>query len=546
MKNIKSTIIGLTLALVGLTACQSDNEPVRPGGSADVKVQIKSEATLTRTYMTGDRETGDFKTHWEVGDALGVYTAGATSDRKFTIEEGGISGDQATFSGTLSGVNGDVMVYAYYPWDDTDGNINEVKSYMPYTQTMKGNSHDPAADFMVALPQPVNVDGDNVTLEGYRFRYLVSFINLTMEVDTGANKHETTIDLSEKVLSVAIQAPGKGLAGAITLDLEAGTFTPVSVSSAVSVYVPANTTVGNLSAWLVTLPFDITTEDKLVVEIMTEKHSISKEITAAAIDFTAGRVKTLNMNVNKDCTITDATPEAPEIPDAVFISGSGVEYGDKIDQAKAMRKLSDGVFEIYCSMTAGSSFRLADGNEEGNYVAYAILDGKLSEAGPNGSFDTPDADCQYRVTADFNARTVTCTTIGVVVFEREGYRNDSRTMSYDGDGKWSFSDLQFTDNQDERYHFRISHRIGGDPVGNGGDWHEKWGSMNRDNSVPNASTPGDYWDVVTYRSPDKFYESNPNEADWDYCFKLRDRSPGKADILLDMNAPTQHHIMTYK
>jgi hypothetical protein len=235
-------------------------------------------------------------------------------------------------------------------------------------------------------------------------------------------------------------------------------------------------------------------------------------------------------SIRRPLSVTTIQTSIPK-PTTLYISGAGTEYGAAISGAKAMRSLGDSKFEIYCRMTAGSTFRLTSGTS-GDYATYGVTSGQITLGEASTTVATPATTSVYRVTADFILGTVTTQLIGQVWFERGFARaQDSKLLDYVGDGQWQYPSHTYADN-DERYHFRVSYDLNGDPVADGGQWKEKWGNFTLD-----TQQRAQEWNINVMIGSANF---GP-EADWSYSFKLRERNPGTGVMNLYMNAATQYH-----
>ncbi len=235
-------------------------------------------------------------------------------------------------------------------------------------------------------------------------------------------------------------------------------------------------------------------------------------------------------SIRRPLSVTTIQTSIPK-PTTLYISGAGTEYGNAMGGAKAMRSLGDSKFEIYCQMTAGNTYRLTSGTS-GDYMTYGVTSGVIVLGDGSTTIATPGATSVYRVTVDFIMGTVTTQIIDSVWYERGFARGqDSRKLDYIGDGQWQYPTHTYADN-DERYHFRVTYTVGGNPINDGGQWNEKWG-----NFVLDTQQQGREWNINVMIGSANF---GP-EADWSYSFKLRSRNPGTGVMNLYMNAATQYH-----
>ncbi len=320
MKKIKLAAF-LMLGALGLAGCQSETV----NGISEVKEQklsITAQSAMasadgsTRTILEGDKASG-FHTLWEQTDKLGVYTynpdaasSSLTRNAEFGITS--ITNGVATFEGSISYDTAarTYDLYAYYPRSaSNNGAYNAVNVALAPTQTMPANgTHDPANDFMVSLPRQIEVAGGevlNASIDDFEFRYMVGFMNLTIDEITNAAVSSTDI-----VESVTISARSSKNLTQLTgeefrLNLTDGSWVCMSGWNHVKVNLPAGVTLGELDAWGLVSPF---AAEELTFLIATETYTIEKKATAEQLrgDFTieAGQIKTFNMDIDDDCTIT--------------------------------------------------------------------------------------------------------------------------------------------------------------------------------------------------------------------------------------------------
>lgn len=530
MKRFKYIIAGVCLAAAGLTACQKDTDTDKgpdDSGKKKIDVTIQSASTdLTRTIVDHDKEEGTISSNWEEGNCIGIYTTG-NNNSKFEIKPGGISGDVATFTGSFSDVSGTIKVYGYHPHNAAAGtNFKAVNANIPAAQVMTRASYDECADYMVALSQDATITGETLAIENYQFRYLVSFLNLTMEIPT-VDPNEKTVDLTSNVVNVTLEAPaGTAISGAFTIDLEEGKAThPVAAEgdNKISVAVPANTALSDLSAWIITKPFSITTNDKIIVTITTAKQVITKAIEDKAIDFAEGKAKTLNLVVDSKATVEDFVVPAPSAPAALFINGSASEFGAT---GKAMRKISDDVFEIYTKLEEGQ-YGFTDAASSA--IKYTLSNGSLVSGSNAISVEAGDAGIYY-TKVDFSNHTVTLEKITQVEVE-VCTSAQSVPMAYQGNGVWATEAYQpdlKTGWSDDRYFFHMYID---------GTLKYRLRSENKDNSAPGSGTSESYY----------YLNIRTGETDqWDYSYKYPTRDDAKyvTTIYLNPDATAYTHTTT--
>lgn len=317
--------MSLVLGVAGLTGCQKDTNPVNNGGKVMLSFESSpAQVVETRTIMEGDRNEG-FNTAWDMAaDKLGVYAvndeASATANAQFGITAVTVDG-VATFEGALGSNVADRTydLYAYYPWNPANNNAayTSVAGAIPASQTMPANgTFDPAADYMVTLPGQVTVAGGQATatsVDDFRFRYLVGFMQFAASDITAEGISASDVVKSLKITAEA-ESGNPALSGDFTLDLTDGAMNFTTTSNEVTVACPEGITLGDLNAWAIVKPFALAAADRLTFLITTETHTIEKSVPLTeAFEIVAGGIKTFQMGVDDNCTITKLGGGEPRV-----------------------------------------------------------------------------------------------------------------------------------------------------------------------------------------------------------------------------------------
>jgi len=219
-----------------------------------------------------------------------------------------------------------------------------------------------------------------------------------------------------------------------------------------------------------------------------------------------------------------------ELPAAVYLSGGATEWGDDPAQAMAMKKNSEGVFEIYTSLKDGNLRILDKAAADGKAYSLASNFSALQEGGET---TITGGQKVYRLVLDFNNAAVQVTEIVEVGLWFSPEKKVIVTLPYVGNGVWKVENtpIEFFQEgwgRDERYKFRLTVK---DAEGTEGT--EFMGSVNADNSRPDASTPESFYYLVPV-----------NNSDYDFTFKFRgelDGANADVSVLLSPNLTNYTH-----
>ena len=220
-------------------------------------------------------------------------------------------------------------------------------------------------------------------------------------------------------------------------------------------------------------------------------------------------------NVKKSTLTRTIEVERPagfaEIPNEVFLTGTGTEAGDNLANAIKLKSTAPGVFEIYTQLKPGT-YRFVN-KTTGTPTSYMVQGTFLKEG--DGA-ETPAASpTVYRIELDFNNAAVKLYEVVKVGYWFAPRNAIEAQLSYAGNGVFKAEDVpvefrQESWGRDERYKFRMTLKDA-----SGTEFTEDWGSVNRDNSRPSATTPAAWYNLVKH-------EVNQ----WDYTFKF----PTEADM----------------
>lgn len=219
-----------------------------------------------------------------------------------------------------------------------------------------------------------------------------------------------------------------------------------------------------------------------------------------------------------------------ENPAEVFLTGSATEGGTDISKALRLKKLSEGVFELYSSLNTGT-YNFID-KITGTPLSFA-LDGVLIKEGAAANSPAA-AKTAYRINLDFNTAIARLTEIQEVGLWFAAYNKITNVLTYDGAGVWKAGDIAIVFKQeswgkDDRYKFRVVEKDM-----NGDIKNVFQASSSKDNNKPNSSTAASY-----------FYFKSNDGSQWDYTYKFEKES-AKADILVKFTGDNYTHQVVYK
>jgi len=171
-------------------------------------------------------------------------------------------------------------------------------------------------------------------------------------------------------------------------------------------------------------------------------------------------------------------------PAALYITGSATEAGTDVTKAIALKKISQGVFELYTSLQPGS-YQLVDGLTASATKYYIDANGVIQQG--NAATTVTATTTPYRLYLDFNvasSKLVAIQSIGLFV---SAYDAELGQLTYIGNSTWEavkvpITFYQFSWGRDDRYKFAL-HTPNG---------IEYWGSS-LDNNVQPAGQPASYF-----------------------------------------------------
>jgi hypothetical protein len=193
-------------------------------------------------------------------------------------------------------------------------------------------------------------------------------------------------------------------------------------------------------------------------------------------------------------------------PADVYITGTATEGGSDLSKALKFKQTASGKYEIYTSLGAGS-YHFVSANTGTPDVFYTDVDGKTLRQG-TGETTVTGSTMPVRIRLDFNVVTVQSVQIKELGLWFAPINDTLFHLDYSAAGTWNAASKAIVFHQeswgrDERYKFRMLVNDGT------ADSYEWWGSVNSDNSRPDASTPLSFWFMVPV-----------DNSQYNYCFKF--------------------------
>lgn len=209
-----------------------------------------------------------------------------------------------------------------------------------------------------------------------------------------------------------------------------------------------------------------------------------------------------------------------ESPAELYITGSATEGGTDLTKAVKLKRVEDGVFEIYTSLKAGD-YTLTDKAGDGG-KQYYVENGIIKEG--SNPVKVSGSQKVFRLNFDFTSATAKAVEIQSIGLFMSAYNTEIGTLHYTANGVFEAADVpvefyQFDWGRDERYKFMIHTAAG----------IEYAGSVNQNNDAP-AGKPASY-----------FYLVPVTNSQWDNTYKFdpsADKKHVKVDVMFTPDAYT--------
>ncbi|OOQ56520.1 SusE domain-containing protein [Mucilaginibacter pedocola] len=243
------------------------------------------------------------------------------------------------------------------------------------------------------------------------------------------------------------------------------------------------------------------------------------------------------INVQKSAQVRTVEIQRPagftDIPTELYLTGSATEGGEDLSKAIKLKLTAPGKFEAFTSLKAGT-YHFADRNT-GTPSTFSYDGTKLTE---EGNTTVTGATKVQRIEVDFNVASFKVTEVVSVGLWFAADNKIWYDLPYKAAGVWEIDGASVVFHQeswgrDERYKFRFTFKDAA-----GATSTQYYGSVNSDNSRPDANTPASFYYMVPV-----------NSNQYDYCFKFTGAADNKtADIKVDFsaNGPAYTHSVTVK
>ncbi|RNL51816.1 SusE domain-containing protein [Pedobacter jejuensis] len=216
-----------------------------------------------------------------------------------------------------------------------------------------------------------------------------------------------------------------------------------------------------------------------------------------------------------------------EVPTELYITGSATETGEDLSKAIKMKKLEEGIFEIYTTLKPGS-YQLVDKTTSGGKKFFT--EGSLVKEGTSAVTVTGSSKVYY-LKYDFNVATVVdAVEVQSLGLYMSAYGNEIGKLTYASNGTWQSGNIpvvffQFSWGRDERYKFAMHTSAGIRYLGS--------------SNVNNVSPVG--------QGASYFYLNAVTNDQWNNTYKFDPSADNKnVKVLLNLNAsgPYTHTVTT--
>lgn len=195
--------------------------------------------------------------------------------------------------------------------------------------------------------------------------------------------------------------------------------------------------------------YTVVSDNKGVLNKLTLTHAdLNRIATLGGSDFYVRKkykwtvLATKGTNVKQAASARTIDLERPGgfavLPASLYISGTATENGDVLANALPMKKLKDGVFEIFTKLKAGT-YKLVDGNSGTPKQYYIYDDNGSNTIGMNNMTTVTGADKIMRITVDFNNIAAALTEVKSVQLWYCAGNTFWMTLPYAGNGVWRYN-----------------------------------------------------------------------------------------------------------
>ena len=286
MKKFYLILIAFAVAAMASLSCtrEETNAPGLETGEIEVTL---TTGEITKTNYDGSA------IGWLSTDKLGVMNESLDENHQFTQASYDGVRENTTFSGTVAAIG---THYAYYPYSSTMKIGSGAVITVPSSQVLQSNDSFAAnADLLVS--EPINVGSISATIDGVRFRRLMSFIDFQFVDGSSA------VDLSSEAIESLTVTAEVNLVGKVTLNPKTGELSAITDGSK-SVYIGrvASAIIGASHNYAGIVPQTLAEGSELTLTVNTVHHKIQKTLTvpAGGIELKPGHIQPFRI------TITDA------------------------------------------------------------------------------------------------------------------------------------------------------------------------------------------------------------------------------------------------
>ena len=308
---MKNRLILYSSLLVFAVACTDIEESSSRRLQKQLRLVADSEkySSLpeTRTQVGGVGSDGMLAVEWSPNDRIGVF--GESSVNMLFTGTNTVPAGRTSFEGTM--VQGDLPVYAYYPYSEEVADLHSIPVEIPAEQVYSGVESIAEYDIKAASEISPEADGSY----RIRFRQMASLVRFVIDLT-----EVSYLEAGERLQDVTIHQTGTSvpMTGAFSYDLSAldgGLQVGDNSMNGITIYLepmpPVDRTV---EAYAVVAPGQHKGNEWRCV-FTTDRHVVTF-CTAALCDFEAGKYYTVPINVsvleNNEAQVEEVPAEETE------------------------------------------------------------------------------------------------------------------------------------------------------------------------------------------------------------------------------------------